>query len=287
MNIFLEGLSSRISILWISAHSFLSNCWSHRQLSEIRNNWGFSNDFEKSNASMEASKAKLFKLEFLQNKASKNLKSIIAHSKSTGLILNTFKMIHLVTQSLQPELRAKGPLPPLIEYLSSCNSVICKETMHTAKTQYLKCETNIPRKEIARPQSQFPQSCVCDRSIYYHNRSAYSTAGKHVDWSWEYIKSRTDTWMWKLKLRPPNSFSLKYINGIFDAVQFISVSREGWEDGRGEELAALPVQQADPHPAHPLPHHSGPTLQIHFRQNVNQWHFSVGFHIVVTHVCRV
>jgi hypothetical protein len=31
----------------------------------------------------------------------------------------------------------------------------------------------IPRKGIARPQSQFPHSCVCERSVYSHNRSAY------------------------------------------------------------------------------------------------------------------
>jgi hypothetical protein len=50
-----------------------------------------------------------------------------------------------------------------------------------------KFETNIPRKGIARPQSQFQHSCVCERSIYSHNRSAYSSAEKYVDRSWEYI----------------------------------------------------------------------------------------------------
>ncbi len=35
-----------------------------------------------------------------------------------------------------------------------------------AKTQYLKCETNIPGKGIARPQSQVPHSCACERFIY-------------------------------------------------------------------------------------------------------------------------
>ncbi len=39
----------------------------------------------------------------------------------------------------------------------------------TAETQYCKFETNIPRKGIARPQSQFPRSCVCERFIYSHN----------------------------------------------------------------------------------------------------------------------
>ncbi len=33
---------------------------------------------------------------------------------------------------------------------------------------------NIPRKGIERPQSQFPLSCVCERFVYSHERSAYS-----------------------------------------------------------------------------------------------------------------
>jgi hypothetical protein len=61
-----------------------------------------------------------------------------------------------MTQSLQTRTeRAKGPLLTLMEHLSSYNNVLCKKAMHTAKTQYRKFETNIPRKEIARPQSQF------------------------------------------------------------------------------------------------------------------------------------
>jgi hypothetical protein len=53
----------------------------------------------------------------------------------------------------------------------------------TTKTQYRKFETNIPRKGIARPQSQFPHSRVCEGFIYSHNRSTCSA----VDRSWEYI----------------------------------------------------------------------------------------------------
>ncbi len=58
---------------------------------------------------------------------------------------------------------------------------------YTAKTQYRKFKTNVPRKGTARPQSQFLHSCFCKRFIYYHDRSAYSAAGKNVDRSWEYI----------------------------------------------------------------------------------------------------
>jgi hypothetical protein len=44
----------------------------------------------------------------------------------------------------------------------------------TAKTQYRKSKTNIPRKGTAPPLFQFPHSCVCERFIYSHDRSAFS-----------------------------------------------------------------------------------------------------------------
>ncbi len=47
-----------------------------------------------------------------------------------------------------------------------------------AKTQYRKFETNIPRKGTARLQSQFLQSCFCERFLYSSDRSAYSAVGK-------------------------------------------------------------------------------------------------------------
>jgi hypothetical protein len=47
----------------------------------------------------------------------------------------------------------------------------------TAKNQYQKLETNIFRKGIAQPQSQFPHSCVGERFLYSHDQSAYSAAG--------------------------------------------------------------------------------------------------------------
>ncbi len=77
---------------------------------------------------------------------------------------------------------------------------------YTAKTQYRKFETNIPRKGISRPQSQFPHSCVCERFKYSQDRSAVccrKLCGQIV----EIFKSLTDTWMWKLGLRPRNPFS--------------------------------------------------------------------------------
>jgi hypothetical protein len=49
----------------------------------------------------------------------------------------------------------------------------------TAKKQYRKFETNIPRKGTARLQSQFLHSCfVCEPFIYSSDRPAYTAAGK-------------------------------------------------------------------------------------------------------------
>ncbi len=51
----------------------------------------------------------------------------------------------------------------------------------------------IPFLGIARPQSEFPHSCVCERFIYSNDRSAYSAAGKYVDRSLGIYESLTDT----------------------------------------------------------------------------------------------
>jgi hypothetical protein len=46
----------------------------------------------------------------------------------------------------------------------------------------------IPRNGTARPQSQFPHSCVCERFIYYsHDRSTCFPAAEYAYRSWEYI----------------------------------------------------------------------------------------------------
>ncbi len=51
-----------------------------------------------------------------------------------------------------------------VSYMDVNNLCIAQPT---AKTQYRKFETNIPRKGTARPQSQFPHSCVCERFIFF------------------------------------------------------------------------------------------------------------------------
>ncbi len=58
----------------------------------------------------------------------------------------------------------------------------------TAKDQFRKLETNVPRKGIARPQSQFPLSCVCERFMYIFLQSiCLFCRRKFVDRSKKYI----------------------------------------------------------------------------------------------------
>jgi hypothetical protein len=73
-----------------------------------------------------------------------------------------------------------------------------------AKTQCENSKQIFPEKELRGHRSQFPHSCVCERFIYSHDRSAYSAAGKYVDRSWEYINHRHMN-VGKLGLRPCNS----------------------------------------------------------------------------------
>jgi hypothetical protein len=61
----------------------------------------------------------------------------------------------------------------------SGRAILCTITF-TAKTKCRKFETNIPRKGISGPQSQFPHSCVCERIIYSHDGSACSAGAKKV-----------------------------------------------------------------------------------------------------------
>jgi hypothetical protein len=60
-----------------------------------------------------------------------------------------------------------------IKFHFNCLKKSRRKDSCTAKTQFRKFETNIPREGIARAQSQFPHSYVCERFIYSHDRSAY------------------------------------------------------------------------------------------------------------------
>jgi hypothetical protein len=62
---------------------------------------------------------------------------------------------------------------------------------------------------IARPQYQFPHSCVCERFLYSHAGSYtyFLQQNRKIDRGNIWIGSLTDTWMWKLGLWPRNSFS--------------------------------------------------------------------------------
>jgi len=70
------------------------------------------------------------------------------------------------------------PLPFLVANIG--NSSPC----HTLQKNYYLC---IFRKGTARPQSQFPHSCVCERFMYSHDHSTYFPAAEYADWSWKYI----------------------------------------------------------------------------------------------------
>jgi hypothetical protein len=66
----------------------------------------------------------------------------------------------------------------------------------------------IPFLRIARPQPQFPHSCVCERFIYSQDRSTYFLQQKRQTHRGNIPgNSLTDTGMWKLGLRPRYSFS--------------------------------------------------------------------------------
>ncbi len=61
---------------------------------------------------------------------------------------------------------------------------------------------------IARPQPQFQHSCVWERFILSQDRSTYFLQqNRQTDRENTVYKSLTDTWIWKLGLRPRYFFS--------------------------------------------------------------------------------
>ena len=77
------------------------------------------------------------------------------------------------------------------------------EATCTAKNQYRKFYINNPRKGIAQPQSQFPQSQAVSDLQYIFLRSICLMPILPQEIWWLILgiyKSLTDTWMWKLGL---------------------------------------------------------------------------------------
>ncbi len=74
----------------------------------------------------------------------------------------------------------------------------CTDTLQGHNTENSK--QIFPEKELCRPQSQFPHSCVLWAIYIFPHRFAYSATGTCVDWSWEYInRSQTHecgNWDW-------------------------------------------------------------------------------------------
>ncbi len=89
----------------------------------------------------------------------------------------------------------------LVQELTLLWSLLCGCSIYSALQR--RNTENLWQIFPARPQSQFPHSCVwvC---IHSHHRSAYSAAGKYVVWSWEYTnRSHTHecgNWDWGLAI---------------------------------------------------------------------------------------
>ncbi len=101
-----------------------------------------------------------------------------------------------------PHCTNKGPkrwADPVNSSLINMNEAHCTEKKGPVRIQY-KCLVPVyifSEMKLLFPKQNYnvlsPSSCthisVCERSIYLQDHSAYSAAGKYVDWSWEYINS--------------------------------------------------------------------------------------------------
>ncbi len=116
--------------------------------------------------------------------------------------------------------------------------------IRTAKTQYRKFETNIPRKGVVRPQSQIPQSCSCVRFIYYHDRSAFSAAGNMWTDPGNICINRSQTHNVEIGTEAAQFPEKEYINGCFVAGRKCEdFQRKKRKIRRGEKNAVLRFYQ--------------------------------------------
>ncbi len=112
---------------------------------------------------------------------------------------------------------------------------------YTAKTEYINFKTNIPRKGISGPKSQFPHSDICEWCTVY-----IPTIGLPI--LLEEIcrpilglnKSLTDTWMWKLGLRPCYSQKRNTLVGF--SLQCISLWAKSGKSAVPQNILVTTVQ---------------------------------------------
>jgi hypothetical protein len=84
-------------------------------------------------------------------------------------------------KQIVPEMQLRGLVPSFYIHVNVGHlyiPTIGPQTQYTLQRQNSRnLETNIPRKGISGPQSQFPHSRICERFIYSHDRSPYSAGG--------------------------------------------------------------------------------------------------------------
>jgi hypothetical protein len=151
-------------------------------------------------------------------------------SKCLNLSYIPIYIIYCIVSKVQKEVLA---LKGKVSHNLSMNPTLMNDHKFTThcKEPILKIRKQI-FPGIVRPQSQFPHSCVCERFIYSHDRSAYSAAGNM--WSGPILgsyKSLTGTCIWKLGLRPRNSQKINTyskwdfrcsVDGMYVAVKYCS-----------------------------------------------------------------